>query len=98
VDGANGRAAHEVLGNRFAIPTAPTAQTDGLANGRCVTQSTRPPIRGRSSAIDKAHEAFVAAMRANDCSALVALVAEDAVFAPPNAPNASGKAAVRGWV
>ena len=30
VDGANGRATHEVLGNRFAIPTAPTAQTEGL--------------------------------------------------------------------
>ena len=46
VDGANGRAVHEVLGNRFAIPTAPTAQTEGLSNGRCVTQSTRPPNRG----------------------------------------------------
>ena len=33
VDGANGRAAHKVLGNRFAIPTAPTAQTEGLSNG-----------------------------------------------------------------
>jgi hypothetical protein len=30
VDGANGRAAHEVLGNRFAISTAPTAQTEPL--------------------------------------------------------------------
>jgi len=33
VGGANGRAAHRVLGNRFAIPTAPTAQTEGFANG-----------------------------------------------------------------
>jgi hypothetical protein len=30
VDGADERAAHEVLGNRFAIPTAPTADTEGL--------------------------------------------------------------------
>jgi hypothetical protein len=31
---------------RLAI-AAPTAQTDGLSNGRCVTQSTRPPNRGK---------------------------------------------------
>jgi hypothetical protein len=31
VDGADGRAAHKVLGNRSAIPTAPTAQTDTLS-------------------------------------------------------------------
>ncbi len=49
------------------------------------------------AAIDKAHEAFLAAMRANDCSALLVLVADDAVFVPPNAPNASGKAGVRAW-
>ncbi len=33
VDGGNGPAAHKVLGNRFAISTAPTAQTENLSNG-----------------------------------------------------------------
>ena len=46
VDGANGRAAHKVLGNRFAISTAPTAQTEGLSTTATETQSTRPPNRG----------------------------------------------------
>jgi ketosteroid isomerase-like protein len=48
-------------------------------------------------AIDKSHEAFVAAMRANDCSGMLREVAEDVVFVPPNEPNATGKAAVRAW-
>ena len=46
VDGANRRAAHKVLGNRFAIPTAPTAQTDGLStdlNGTEELQILCPP-------------------------------------------------------
>jgi hypothetical protein len=37
VDGANERAAHEVLGNRCAIPTASTAQTDCLSTTEGVT-------------------------------------------------------------
>ena len=37
VDGANGRAAHEVLGNRCAISTAPTARTDCLSTTEGVT-------------------------------------------------------------
>jgi hypothetical protein len=47
VDGANGCAAHKVLGNRFAIPTAPTAQTDGLStdlNGTEDLQILCPPL------------------------------------------------------
>jgi hypothetical protein len=32
VDSANGRAAHEVLGNRHAISTAPTAPTERSLN------------------------------------------------------------------
>jgi len=47
VDGANGRAAHEVLGNRFAIPTAPTAQTSKVfhtdLNGTEELQILCPP-------------------------------------------------------
>jgi hypothetical protein len=38
VDGANGRAAHEVLGNRYAIPTAPTAQTEDLQTDLYATE------------------------------------------------------------
>ena len=52
---------------------------------------------GDRAAIDQGHAAFVAAMRANDCSALLRLVSDDAVFVPPHAPNASGKEAVRTW-
>jgi uncharacterized protein (TIGR02246 family) len=48
-------------------------------------------------AIDKGHEAFMAAMRASDCNGLLRVVADDAVFTPPNAPNAVGKEAVRSW-
>lgn len=47
MDGANGRAAHKVLGNRFAIPTAPTAQTDNLStdlNGPEDLQILCPPL------------------------------------------------------
>jgi hypothetical protein len=47
VDGANGRAAHEVLGNRFAISTAPTAHSSRLSTTDTKSQSTRPPNRGR---------------------------------------------------
>jgi len=48
-------------------------------------------------AIEKGHEAYVAAMRASDCGAFLRVVADDAVFAPPNVPIVSGKAAVGGW-
>jgi uncharacterized protein (TIGR02246 family) len=36
-------------------------------------------------------------MRANDCNALMALVAPDAVFVPPNMAPATGQDGVRGW-
>jgi len=49
------------------------------------------------AAIDKGHESFVAAMRASDCDAMLRVVADDAVFTPPNAPNAVGKEAIRSW-
>ena len=38
VDGANARAAHKVLGNRSAIPTAPTARTDNLSTDLHATE------------------------------------------------------------
>jgi ketosteroid isomerase-like protein len=49
------------------------------------------------TAIDKSHEAFLVAMRANDCNGILRLLSEDVVFAPPNEPNAAGKTAVRAW-
>ena len=45
VDGANGRAAHEVLGNRFAIPTAPTAQTDGPSKRKTLGDTINPSTK-----------------------------------------------------
>jgi uncharacterized protein (TIGR02246 family) len=49
------------------------------------------------AAIDRGHEAFLAGMRANDCNALLPLLAEDVVFAPPNMPTATGHGGVRTW-
>ncbi len=49
------------------------------------------------AAIDQGHEAFLAGMRANDCNALLPLLTEDVVFAPPNAPTATGRDGVRQW-
>ncbi|PYQ05553.1 MAG: hypothetical protein DMF82_08160 [Acidobacteria bacterium] len=48
-------------------------------------------------AIDKGHETFMVAMRASDCTGLLRVVADDAVFVPPNAPNAVGKEGIRSW-
>ena len=49
------------------------------------------------AAVDKAHESFLVAMRASDCGGMLRVVADDAAFIPPNAPNAVGKEAIRGW-
>jgi uncharacterized protein (TIGR02246 family) len=49
------------------------------------------------AAIDKVHDAFLDAMRAGDCTAMVSGLAQDVVFAPPNVPNARGADGVRAW-
>lgn len=49
------------------------------------------------AAIDRGHEAFLAAMRANDCNALLQVLTDDVVLAPPNVPSATGHEGVRGW-
>jgi len=49
------------------------------------------------AAIDRGHEAFLAGMRANDCTKLLPLLTADVVFAPPNAPTATGIDGVRAW-
>ena len=38
-------------------------------------------------AIDAQHEAFLAAFNAGDADGIAALVADDAVFMPPNVPR-----------
>jgi len=49
------------------------------------------------SAIDAGHEAFLAAMRANDCGALLTVLASDVVLVPPNMPEARGTDGARSW-
>lgn len=48
-------------------------------------------------AIDEGHRRFLDAMRANDAAALMALLADDVVFYPPNQQPARGRPAVRRW-
>ena len=50
-----------------------------------------------SDAIDRIHEKFLEAMRANDPQALGRLVARDAVFMPPDEPNVVGDVGVTDW-
>jgi ketosteroid isomerase-like protein len=47
--------------------------------------------------VDKSHQAWLDAMRANDAQALGRLVTEDAVLMPPNQPVVVGRAAVIDW-
>jgi len=47
--------------------------------------------------IDKSHQAWLDAMKANDAQALGRLVTEDAVLMPPNQPAVVGRAAVIDW-
>ncbi len=47
--------------------------------------------------IDKSHQAWLDAMKANDAQALGRLVTEDAVLMPPNQPVVVGRAAVVDW-
>ena len=47
--------------------------------------------------IDKSHQAWLDAMKANDAQALGWLVTEDAVLMPPNQPVVVGRAAVIDW-
>ena len=48
-------------------------------------------------AIDAGHERFLAAMRANDPTALLRELTDDVRFMPPNQSPLQGKAAVRTW-
>ena len=47
--------------------------------------------------IDRNHQAWLDAMKANDAEALGRLVTEDAVLMPPNQPVIAGRAAVIDW-
>lgn len=49
------------------------------------------------AAIDRGHEAFLDAMRANNTDSLRPLIAEDAVFTPPNVSIEPGREAFLTW-
>ena len=48
-------------------------------------------------AVDRGHNAFIAAMRANDTNALMKLLAPGVIFYPPNGSPLKGPEAVRVW-
>ena len=49
-------------------------------------------------ALTRAHEDYLAAINANDTEAVLALLTDDAVYLPPNAPAVAGTAAIRPWL
>jgi len=49
-------------------------------------------------ALARAHEAYLAAINANDVEAVLALLTEDAVYLPPHEPAVVGTAAIRPWL
>ena len=49
-------------------------------------------------ALARAHEDYLAAINANDADAVLAMLTDDAVYLPPNAPAVAGKAAIRPWI
>ena len=51
----------------------------------------------RDEAAHRAHEAYVEAINANDLETFLAMLTDDVVFMPPNAPRLVGKEAVREW-
>lgn len=48
-------------------------------------------------AIDQGHEQFLAAMKAGDASALVAVLTDDVQFDPPHEATRKGKQDVKAW-
>lgn len=73
-----------------------TAVTIAIAKpGDSVTPSQ--DAAAARAAIDKGHETFMAAMNADNTDALLAPLAADAVFMPPNEATLVGTAAIRRW-
>jgi ketosteroid isomerase-like protein len=72
-----------------------------VAAGACGQQVSGPEAN-REAAADEtarhAHEAYSAAINANDLDLLLAMLTEDVVYLAPNEPALVGKAAVRPWV
>lgn len=65
---------------------------------------SNPSGRARATAeeaalagVKKGHEAYLAAMRANDADAFARVVAPDVVFSPPQAMPVAGREAIRAW-
>jgi ketosteroid isomerase-like protein len=46
----------------------------------------------------RAHEAYLAAINANDLEAVLAMLTDDAIYLPPHEPAVEGKAAIRPWI
>ena len=55
-------------------------------------------MTGTDPALTRAHEDYLAAINANDAAAVLALLTDDAVYLPPNAPAVAGTAAIRPWL
>ena len=57
-----------------------------------------PVYAGGPGSAQDAHDAYLAAINANDLDALMAAVTDDIVLIAPNAPAMAGKDVVGGWV
>jgi ketosteroid isomerase-like protein len=55
-------------------------------------------VTSQEEAAHKAHDAYLAAINANDLDAFLETVTDDIVFIAPNAPVIEGKAEVGAWV
>lgn len=69
------------------------AAATALAGLSCQSSSTQSDLQ----AINRLQDLVDAAIVAGDTEAYVALIADDAVLMPPNAPAVIGKGAIRAW-
>lgn len=65
----------------------------------CTATGSRPAATSADTdaGARQAHEAYVAAINANNVDSLLAMLTEDVVYLPPHEPALVGKAAVRPW-
>jgi len=64
----------------------------------CGTPAQRPGTSSADSAAHQAHDAYVAAINANDLPTLLDMLTDDVVFLSAHEPVMVGKAAVRPWL
>lgn len=67
------------------------------ATALAFAQDNKKAEQSATAAVQKGHEAFLAAMRGNDAKGLVPLLAPDVIFYPPNAATVVGPEGVRTW-